>query len=54
VRTTSALTARFEALAIRKGHKKSIVSVAYKLMRIIYAMLSQNTHYQDRIVDYEP
>jgi hypothetical protein len=40
-------------LAIRKGHKKSIVAVAHKLLRNIYAMLSKNTPYQDRSVDYE-
>jgi len=52
-RTTSALKAKFEALAIRKGRKKSVVAIAHKMLRTIYAMLSQGTHYQDRSVDYE-
>lgn len=52
-RTTSALQAKFDALANRKGRKKSVVAVAHKMLRTIYAMLSQGTHYQDRSVDYE-
>jgi transposase len=40
-RTRCALKAKFEALAIRKGHKKSIVALAHKMLRTIYAMLSQ-------------
>lgn len=52
-RTRCALKAKFDSLAIRKGHKKSIVALAHKMLRIIYAMLASATHYQDRSVDYE-
>ena len=52
-RTRCALKAKFESLAIRKGHKKSIVALAHKMLRTIYAMLSAGTHYQDKTVDYE-
>jgi transposase len=52
-RTRSALKAKFESLAIRKGHKKSIVALAHKMLRTIYAMLAGGSHYQDRSVDYE-
>ena len=52
-RTRCALKAKFDALAIRKGHKKSIVALAHKMLRIIYAMLDSGAHYQDRSVDYE-
>ena len=41
------------ALAIRKGHKKSIVALAHKMLRTLFAMLASNTPYQDRSVDYE-
>ena len=34
-RTRCALKAKFDALAIRKGHKKSIVALAHKMLRII-------------------
>lgn len=52
-RTRCALKAKFESLAIRKGHKKSIVALAHKMLRTIYAMLNTGTHYQDKTVDYE-
>lgn len=52
-RSRSALKDKFAALSIRKGHKKSIVALAHKMLRIIYAMLSNSTPYQDKSVDYE-
>ena len=52
-RSRCALKDKFTALTIRKGHKKSIVALAHKMLRIIYAMLKNHTHYQDRATDYE-
>jgi len=52
-RTRCALKAKFDALAIRKGHKKSIIALAHKMLRTVYAMLANGTHYQDKEVDYE-
>ena len=52
-RTRCALKAKFDALNIRKGHTKSIVALAHKMLRTLYAMLASGTHYQDRSVDYE-
>src|SRR5437899_1384444 len=52
-RTRCAFRDKFQALAIRKGHKKSVVALAHKILRTIYAMLASGTHYQDRVVDYE-
>jgi transposase len=52
-RTRCALKAKFDALNIRKGHKKSVVALAHKMLRTVYAMLSTGTHYQDKSVDYE-
>ena len=47
------LKAKFESLMIRKGYKKAIVALARKMLRILYAMLSNKAHYQDRTIDYE-
>ncbi len=33
----------FNALKIRKGHKKAIVALGHKLLRLIYAILSRHT-----------
>jgi transposase len=52
-RTRCALKAKFDSLAIRKGHKKSVVALGHKMLRTIYAMLSTGSHYQDKTVDYE-
>ena len=52
-RSRCALKEKFTALSIRKGHKKSIVALAHKMLRILYAMLSRHVPYQDRVVDYE-
>ena len=52
-RSRCALKDKFAALSIRKGHKKSILALAHKMLRIIFAMLKNNKPYQDRAVDYE-
>lgn len=52
-RSHCALKGKFSALSVRKGHKRSIVALAHKMLRIIYAMLSKQTHYKDKSVDYE-
>ena len=38
---------------IRKGDKKSIIALAHKMLRIIFAMLNNGQHYEDKSVDYE-
>ena len=52
-RTRCALKAKFDSLAIRKGRKKSVIALAHKMLRTIYAMLSNGTHYEGKTVDYE-
>ena len=52
-RSRCALKAKFQALSVRKGHKRSIVALGHKMLRTIYAMLSKKTHYVDKTVDYE-
>ena len=52
-RSRCALKDKFAALCIRKGHKKSIVALAHKMLRIIFAVLKTGQPYRDRLVDYE-
>lgn len=52
-RSRCALKDKFAALSVRKGHKKSIVALAHKMLRILFAMLKNNTPYRDKVVDYE-
>ena len=51
-RSRCALKESFEAQNVRQGHKRSIVALAHKMLRTMYAMLSQHTHYADKTVDY--
>ena len=52
-RTQCALRAKFQNLVVRRGHKRSIIALAHKMLRIIYFMLSRGTYYRDAATDYE-
>lgn len=52
-RSRCAFKAKFQALKVRKGHKRSIMALAHKILRTIYAILSKKKHYVDKTVDYE-
>ncbi len=52
-RSRCALKDKFAALSIPKGHKKSIVALAHKMLRTLFAMLKNNTPCRDKLVDYE-
>ena len=41
------------ALAARIGYKRAILATAYKMLRVIYAMLCQDRPYRDPGIDYE-
>lgn len=52
-RTTSVFKSKFQALLVRRGHKRAIVALAHKLLRTIFFMLQRRQHYRDSAVDYE-
>jgi transposase len=52
-RTHSSLAAKYRSLIVRKTHKKAIVAVAHKMIRIIYLMLARKEPYRDPQVDYD-
>jgi transposase len=52
-RSRCALKDKFAALNLRKGHKKSIVALAHKMLLTLLAMLKNNTPCRDKGVDYE-
>ena len=52
-RTQCALRSKFQSLVVRRGHKRSIIALAHKMLRIIYLMLSHGTNYRDADTDYE-
>lgn len=52
-RTTSVFKSKFQALIVRRGHKRSIVALAHKILRTIFFMLKRGEHYRDSTTDYE-
>ncbi|MCH9827893.1 MAG: transposase, partial [Gammaproteobacteria bacterium] len=52
-RTPSVFKAKFDALVVRRGHKRSIIAIAHKLLRTIFFMLSRHEPYRDTVIDYQ-
>jgi hypothetical protein len=52
-RTKTIFRAKYESLVIRRGHKKTIIALAHKLVRTIYFVLVRREPYRDSTVDYE-
>ncbi len=52
-RTRSVFQSKFQSLVIRRGHKRSIVALAHKLLRTLFFMLKRHEHYRDSATDYE-
>jgi transposase len=50
--TKSTLAAKYRSLMARKSHKKAIVAVAHKMIRLIFLMLSRREPYIDQGIDY--
>jgi len=52
-RSHSMLKAKYQSLVIRRGHGRSIMALAHKLIRVIFALLSKKLPYQDKTIDYD-
>ena len=52
-RTQSVFKSKFQSLVIRRGHKRSIIAIAHKIMRTIFFMLKRKEPYRDSAADYE-
>jgi transposase len=50
--TKSTLASKYRSLMVRKSHKKAIVAVAHKMIRLIFVMLSRRQPYIDQAIDY--
>ncbi|MFS9486742.1 IS110 family transposase [Legionella pneumophila] len=44
---------KYKSLMIRRGHKKAIVAVGHKMLRVIFSRLKTGEMYQDPVIDYE-
>jgi len=52
-KTTSQFKGKYQSLVIRRGHKRTIIAIAHKMLRVIYSMLKNDHPYYDPEVDYE-
>ena len=50
--TKSTLSAKYRSLMVRKSHKKSIVAIAHKMLRLIFLILNRRQPYLDQHIDY--
>ena len=51
--TKSVFRKKHDSLALRRGHKRTIVALAHKLLRTIYVVLAHRQPYRDSGIDYE-
>jgi hypothetical protein len=50
--TKSTLASKYRSLMVRKSHKKAIVAVAHKMIRLIFVLLTRRAPYLDQGIDY--
>jgi len=51
-KTKSQFKGQYQGLVIRRGHKRAIIAVAHKILRVIYALLKSLQPYRDPGIDY--
>jgi transposase len=52
-KTDSQFKSKYKGLVIRRGHKRSIIAIGHKIMRISYTLLKNEQAYKDPKIDYE-
>lgn len=52
-RTISVFKLKFQSMVVRRGHKRSIIALAHKMLRVIFVMLQRGEPYRDSSVDFE-
>jgi len=52
-KTQSVFKSKFQSLVGRRGHKRSIIAVAHKLLRTLFFMIKRGQYYRDSATDYE-
>lgn len=52
-KTNGQFKQKYKSLLVRRGHKKAIVAIGHKLLRVIFSVLKEKKYYQDPVIDYE-
>lgn len=53
IKTRCQFKDKYQTLIVRRGHKRSIIAVGHKMLRVAYTLLKDNKHYQDPGIDYK-
>ena len=53
IKTASQFKDKYKTLTVRRGHKRSIIAIGHKILRVSYSLLKNNQPYQDPGVDYK-
>jgi len=53
IKTNSQFKGIYKGLVIRRGHKRAIVAIGHRMLKIIYSMLKTGSAYKDPEIDYE-
>jgi transposase len=53
VKTNSQFKSKYKGLVIRRGHKKAIIAIGHKMMRVFYTVLLNKSAYKDPGINYE-
>lgn len=52
-KTKSQFKGKCQGLVIRRGHKRAIIAVGHKILRVVYSLLKNGRAYIDPEIDYE-
>lgn len=52
-KTDSQFKSKYTGLVIRRGHKRAIVAIGHKILRVVYALFKSKKPYHEPGIDYE-
>lgn len=53
IRTKSQFKEKYKTLVIRRGHKRAIIAIGHKFLRVIYCLFTRKKYYEDPGIDYQ-
>jgi transposase len=53
IKTKSQFKGKYQGLVVRRGHKRAIVAVGHKILRVVFSLLKNGRAYIDPGIDYE-
>jgi len=52
-KTNSQFKGKYDSLVIRRGHKRTVIAIGHKMLRVVFSLLKNNKPYRDPGIDYE-